>query len=134
MVRERDHPRAEVHDRERCRADGEPEQDGTEVVGLPQQVDRHIEKDDGLDEVRAVEADRADVVGRDHDRDQARDQQQRGRYLEPGPQRAPRATLPAPRDVERDRQQDEDLEWRGGDKDRYETYDEKQLRRGGYRT
>src|SRR5436305_1135942 len=41
MVRERDHPRSEVHDREGCRADSEPEQDGAEVVGLPQQVGRH---------------------------------------------------------------------------------------------
>jgi hypothetical protein len=95
--------------------------------------DHHIEDRDGLDEVRAKDAERAAVVRRHEHADGARHEEQRDRYLE-ACSSGQRSTIPDyGRDVEEDRQQDERLEQGGWNGAVVPADDVERRRRGGQR-
>src|SRR6266566_3415834 len=108
-------PSAQVHEGEDRGPNGEAEEHDAEVRRCFQKVDRDVEERDRFDEIGAVDADRTDVVGRDRDTHEARDEQQDDGDLEGGARRPPVTTLEATGDVEADGDEDEVLEQRGGD-------------------
>ena len=109
-LRERDRPCAEVEDREQRRAGDKRARDDAHVPRGVEHVEPDIEKDHRLEEVRAQEAQRPDVVARDENADDRGEQQQRRGDLERRAAQPPRAGLHERGDIQRGGEEDQSLE------------------------